>query len=333
VEHVSGGVVRFGRRWWFMRTTPIFVCIAAIGHTFSRGQVNTLMLMLICGLIAGLMTSRSFLAGLSLAGAICLKIIPAFLVLVPLWRRDGRCLVAVAVGLVVGLGAIPLAVLGPTRTVESYRVLGEAVLGPAFGLGGDRSRGEELLDVSASDSQSFRTMIQASLYPDRDTRPRDATGGVKWASNALGLLLMLVTLAACRGARRTETGLSLLFFAGALMLVMLLLSPVSHLHYFVLEVPLVMALLARDWAKKPALTGSLLRPGRADSPLSIGTLAILTIILLGNLLPQLPVFLVLRDRGLAGITALLLWLVACWALWRTEPPRTGVQTAPLPLAA
>jgi hypothetical protein len=62
-------------------------------------------------------------------------------------------------------------------------------------------------------------------------------------------------------------------------------------------------------------------------------MVLFTITFLGNLLPQLPVFLVMRDRGLAGMTALLLWIVACWALWRTETARREEQKMLLPLAA
>jgi hypothetical protein len=57
-----------------------------------RGQVNLLLLALLCGTAAATLRGRRFRAGLFLAGAICIKVIPAFLLLFPLWRRDGRCL-------------------------------------------------------------------------------------------------------------------------------------------------------------------------------------------------------------------------------------------------
>src|SRR5260370_36895256 len=91
--------LRWSRRWWILRTLPVVVCIPPIGHTLNRGQTNLLMLMLVSGLIAGLMTGRRFRAGLCLAAAVCVKVFPAFLFLVPLWRRAGRCLPGCALAL------------------------------------------------------------------------------------------------------------------------------------------------------------------------------------------------------------------------------------------
>src|SRR5262249_31041366 len=128
---------------------------------------------------------------------------------------------------------------------------------------------------------------------------------------------------------------------GTLTLIMLMLSPVSHLHYFVLEIPVIMALVARDWERKSTLTGSVFLSGRAESPLSLGTFAACLVVFIGNILPQLPLFLVLRDRGAAGVTAVLLWIVAWGALRaRTNPvleavpgpAPAAVSSAPVPLA-
>src|SRR5579883_414324 len=106
------------RGWWALRITPILACVIPIGHTLSRGQVNMLLLALFAGFLADLIHGRHFRAGLWLSGAICVKIIPAYLLLLPLWRRDGRCLAGCVVGLVLGLVVIPLIFLAPARTVD-----------------------------------------------------------------------------------------------------------------------------------------------------------------------------------------------------------------------
>src|SRR5262249_13819404 len=143
------------RRWWRLRTLPVLVCLPSIGHTLMRGQANLLLLALICGAIAALLRGRSLRAGLWLAGALCLKISAAYLLLVPLWRRDRRCLAGGLLGLVVGLGVVPAAALGPGGAAARYRELAEVLVGPALNLGGDRSRAKELIEVTATDSQSF----------------------------------------------------------------------------------------------------------------------------------------------------------------------------------
>ncbi len=128
------------RGWWALRMTPILACIIPLGHTLSRGQVNLLLLALFAGFLADLLYKRHFRAGMWLAGAICVKIIPAYLLLLPLWRRDGRCLAGCAAGLVLGLLVIPAVFLGPNRTLECYREMASTVLLPGLGGGDDASR-------------------------------------------------------------------------------------------------------------------------------------------------------------------------------------------------
>ena len=325
--------LRGSRRWWLLRTTPIVVCIPTIGHTLNRGQTNIVLLMLVCGLIAGLMSGRRFRAGLCVAVAICIKVFPAFLLLVPLWRRDGRCLAGTAVGLLVGLLLIPAAVMGPRKTVDAYRDFARVTIGPALGMSDDQSRAEELIDTTATDNQSFQSVIQASLHPDRDTRPRQASRSIKVAALGLGAVLTLLTLwAGRRGRARTGPGLAL--FVGCLALVMLMLSPVCHSHYFVLEVPLVLGLLALAWERRARLNGPCVSIG--DKGLvNLRTAALFAFLIVGNILPQLTSLIALRDRGLPALAALLLWIVSLRALAGQTPEREEVMATPdsPPLAA
>src|SRR5262249_25022464 len=170
---------RGGRRWWLLRVGPVLVCLPPVGHTLMRGQANLLLLALICGMIAAAVHGRRFLAGVSLAGAICLKIFPAFLLLYPLWRRDGRCLAGCAAGLFVGLILSPVVALGPRRTVDSYSKLAIVLVGPALGWGDHQSRADELIEVTATDSQSFLAAIHNTLHLDRSHRPKTASPAVR----------------------------------------------------------------------------------------------------------------------------------------------------------
>jgi hypothetical protein len=302
---------RWRRRWWLLRTLPVLACLPPIGHTLMRGQANLLLLALICGLTAGLMRGRSLLAGLCLAGAICLKIFPAFLLLVPLWRRDWRCLGGCAVGLIVGLVLIPLAALGPRMFVTEYRELTKVLVGPALGLGEDQTRAEELINVTATDNQSFVAVLHNTLHLDRDTRPNEAPPWEKRTAWLLGGTFTLLTLAAAY-RRRTDSGMSVAFFVGSMAVVMMLTSPVCHTHYFVLSAPLVMALVARSWERRPRRLGRF-------AGLGAGLVALVAVQIIGYTLPLiLPQLEVTRDVGVSLYAALLLWLLACVAMLRRD---------------
>jgi hypothetical protein len=291
------------RRWWALRLGPVLACVIPIGHTLMRGQVNLLLLALLCGAMASVIRRRSFRGGLWLAASICLKIIPAFLLVWPLWRRDLRFLCGCAAGLVAGLLLIPLAALGPARTLDCYGKLTTVLIAPGLGVGGDESRAEELINVTATDSQSLLAVLHNTLHPDPDTRPAKASAAVRLTSYAMGGAMTLITLLAA-GWRRGADPVATVLLWGGLILDMILLSPVCHLHYFSLAVPLVMALLVHRWQGRPTLA---LGPGLAGL-LVAGAVA--------NLLPQLPGMNALRDGGLAMYAAVALWLTGVVVLWR-----------------
>src|SRR6266511_4036912 len=178
-----------------------------------RGQVNLLLLLLLCGTAGALLRGRRFQAGLWLAGAVCLKVIPVFLLLFPLWRRDARCLAGCAAGLVLGMGVVPLAVLGPVRTAAFYREWAEVLVLPGLGAGGDQARAHELTDVTATASQSFQAMIHNTAYPNPATRPPRPATPVRLAHWGLGGLLTGLTL--LLAGRRADGPATVLHF-GAL---------------------------------------------------------------------------------------------------------------------
>lgn len=290
-----------GWRWWALRLLPVLACLPPIGHTLMRGQVSLLLLLLLCGMAAALLRGRRWQAGLWLAGAICLKVIPAFLLLYPLQRRDQRCLIGCAIGLVLGLAAIPTVVFGPARTWAYYQEWTHVLLWPALGPGTDQSRAKELIEVTATDSQSFQAIFHNTIYPDPATRPRQPSTAVRCAHWITGGLLTLLTLLI---ARRQQDSPATVITLGALTVIMLLLSPVCHLHYFCLSLPLVMGLLAAVWESKP---GFLAR---------VGMPAALVLYGVANTLPHFQTFQLLRDCGLATYAALGLWLVGMAVLWK-----------------
>ncbi len=310
-----------GRRWWALRLWPVLACVIPIGHTLMRGQVNLLMLVLLGGSVAAVLRRRPFQGGVFLAAAIAIKIIPAFLVLFPLWRRDGRFLAGCAAGLVAFLVVVPVAALGPGRTWFCYCRLTNSLIRPGLGAGGDDSRAEELTNITATDSQSVLAVLHNTLHVQRATRPDQASRAVRLASYAICGLLTLATLAAA-GRRPSRDPLAITLLWGGLILVMLLASPVCHLHYFTLAVPVAMALLVTRWQGQQAL-----HPG-------VGLLVLFVACGVGNLLPHLPALIRLRDGGAALYAALALWAAGTAALWRrTRRAPPGAVDAGLLAAA
>jgi hypothetical protein len=301
---------------------PILVCLPPIGHTLMRGQINLLLLALVCLASAAALRGRRLWSGAWLAGAASLKLFPAYLFLFPLGRRDRRGLIGCAVGLAVCLVLIPAAWLGPDRTLQLYRQQFDVLVRPALGLGGDRARDKELIEATATDSQSFVTMLHNSSHLDRATRPNVASPTARRLHWLLAATFTILTLAAVW--RRPLSGPRIPLFLGALSLVMILTSPVCHTHYFVLLVPMVMGLMAWHWEENP---GTL-----RLSPWLLGLFAVQVV---GQVLPLLPYPWAerLKDVGLATYTAVALWLAACLVVWRERPTASLVECAPTDLPA
>jgi alpha-1,2-mannosyltransferase len=307
-------VAASARDWWRLRVLPVVICLPAIGATLARGQVNLLVLALLCLALAAILRGQSFRAGLWLAAAICVKLIPALLILYPLWRRDVRCLVGIAVGLLVGLVLIPAVWFGPREALDCYREWTNVLVRPALGQGNDQSRAKELINVDATDNQSLLAILHNNLYPDRVTRPTQPDPAVRLTHWLLGGILTVLCLVFA--GRKAGDRLPVVLSFGALLIVMVMMSPVCHMHYFCLAIPLVMGLMSVDAERS------------ASDSLSPGLKALLAINFVGSTIPHLPEQ-PFRDAGLVGVMGLVLWAAGCvvlWRLWRlpSTPDRASV---------
>lgn len=174
------------RRWWTLRIWPVLACSVSIFSTLGRGQVAGLLLMMLGGAALAAVRARPWRAGLWLAGAISLKVFPAFLLIVPGLSRSWRWLGGAAVGLALGLFVLPALVYGPTRTLEYHREWARVMFTPAMSAasvpaatggpssanaGGqaadaDRSRWEELHSFRRVDNQSPLSILHHAVWAD-----------------------------------------------------------------------------------------------------------------------------------------------------------------------
>ena len=168
---------RFSLRWWALRTAPLLVLLPAIGRCQMRGQVGLLIVFLFCCFAAAILKGRRFRAGLWLSGAICVKVFPAVILVFALWRRDWRMLSGSAAGLLVGLILLPLIVLGPERTVASYKSFYQEIV--VAGIRGDSggTRGAELTGITSTDSNSPMVVLHNIMNPDKKNPPEDGPSG------------------------------------------------------------------------------------------------------------------------------------------------------------
>jgi hypothetical protein len=120
------------------------------------------------------------------------------------------------------------------------------------------------------------------------TRPGAFDPAAKLIHWATGGGLLVLTLLAAR--RLTAEPADQLVYLGCLCVLMLLLTPVSHMHYYAMAMPLVCGLWLRSLAARPA--------GVTADPVTLAVLAAWGLLTAIPLLPG-PVFDRLRECGFA----------------------------------
>ena len=324
---------RYCRRWWALRIVPVLICLLPIGHTLQRSQVNLLILALLCAMMASFIRRQSLRAGLWLSLACAIKVIPLYLVLYPVLKRDWRCLKGWGLGMFITIVAIPTLAWGPETTVTVYKNYFQTLLGPGLHIVADKNKtlNEELLGTGAKDNQSLQTSFYNVLHPqipDDPVREDPRPGWEKPVWFIVGLLLTAFTVGGggrvaggdtggepstvrCRIVRTlrhftvlgspTISSASLGLLLGSLVFLMSVLSPICHLHYFVYSMPMVMAILFDRWQHRRDL--------HVDRPL----LMLFGLFILANLVPHVVEY--IRDVGLPLWAGLGLWFVAVRRLW------------------
>jgi hypothetical protein len=285
------------RRWWTARNGPLFLCAGGIGYTIVHGQVNTLVALLVAAMFATWVAGRKLASGMWLAAAIAVKVVPAFLVLFPFIHRDRRSLIGVGLGLVLLLGVLPACVFGVSGAISENRKLVDQVLVPGTTGQGDQTRAKELTRTVATDSHSFQAVIHNYLNPDPKTRPADATVSTRiihWTICALMTAITLMVGWRCRGSDNATQ----LVILGCLLLIMILASPVSHIHHYAMALPAISGF----WLK-----GLVDRPGHAwPSPWVSVPLLVWCV---GTGLPLFPFELCvqMREFGLGTSATVIAW--------------------------
>jgi hypothetical protein len=232
-----------------------------------------------------------------------LKLIPAFLIIFPLWRRDRRWVGGLVVGLLVLLVAVPSFLLGINQALQSNEKFVRVMIRPSLATNVKADRAKEMFHVLKTDNQSIQAVLHAWQNwgeTDAPAQPNGPTRAIHWI---IGFGFTGVTLASVWRRRFESTEILLLL--SSLVVVMLLISPMSHLHYYCLTLPLVMALLNEAWVSPTCKRG--FWPGN-------GLAAMLALHVVGGAFPL--IFVKYRNLGFAPLTTLPLWFMAIRILWQ-----------------
>jgi hypothetical protein len=287
------------RRWWSARLGPLLVCAPGIGYTIVHGQVNTLVAALITAMVLAGIAGRRLAAGVWLAAAAALKVVPAFLFLVPLLHRDRRAVLGVVLGAVLVLGVLPAGFFGIVGTQREYEKFVDQVLVPGTTGGGDQTRAKELTATVATDSHSFQAVIHNWRNPTAATRPPNADSITRLAHWAIIAGMTAVTLWV--GGRHRKGGPpDQLVLVAAFVLVMVLASPVSHVHHYAMALPAIAGLWLKGLTDRP---GHAWPAGAITVPLVVWCAA--------TGLPLIPTreFVLLREFGLGTAATVAIWLI------------------------
>jgi alpha-1,2-mannosyltransferase len=182
-----------------------------------------------------------------------------------------------------------------------------SVVAPGAGMAGDGSRSQELTNANATDSQSILAAVHAWKHPNSDLRPGQADGTTKVIHWAAALFFLAGTF--CCALRAGRDVLSQMLIYGQFGALLVLVTPVSHMHYYAFLLPLVCGL----WLKGIAGDSARVLPVR-ECLLPLVFWGILTSV---PLFPG-PEFLFLRQRGLGAAATAGLWAWTGYLILRSD---------------
>jgi hypothetical protein len=241
----------FWQQWWLLRLGPVLAFLLYVGQGLGRGQLTPILLLCMVGFLVLYVDRRPVAAGFALAFGIALKLFPAILVLIPLLRRDWRALWWIAAWSALLFFALPALLVGPTATIELYRVLFVERVLPVLDPSASSPIHTEVLRWRPSFVSIGATLARLVTGPMPRETPLPLWSTVAHAVASVGLVGLVAAIGhgrfwRLRGAQPSEP--YALLTAGALLAALVpAVFVLSRLHYWTLALPLFMVLTADSW--------------------------------------------------------------------------------------
>ncbi len=294
--------------WWAVRIWPLFMILPDLLSTLSRGQINTVVLACICAGVYALSRGQRFRGGLAIGAAACIKIIPGVLLFDLLLRRGSRAVIGSVAAALAIMVLVPVLVYGPTRAFDySHEWVDRVILA---GLHTSEERLQAGANFADTDNLSIQGLLHnlTNISTPRGQRPPEPEPWIKWTHIAVSLGMLggslLIGSAPWSRPRRVDTAIQIALRVGMLCCVMVLASPMSHRHYFVMILPALAALVSINIARSHLAV-----------PNGWGMVLIPAYIVL-QCVPRVVQEGVLRDLPIPPLLTMVVWGMCAWQLTR-----------------
>lgn len=244
----------------------VLALLLLAAHAFqadlAHGNLNILIAFLVAAGLYGLTRARDLAGGLAIGVAAVLKLTPALLVVYLAWKRRWSAVGGSALGAALVAVVVPALVFGPTATVRLTQGWATQMIAPF-------ARGESPRhDRVGHANQSLYAQVHRLLgdYQAIEEEPEYGLpkvqvnllelppSTIRWVFNGLAVSLVGLTLLSASTPREDRRHLGHAAEVGAICLVMLLCSPRTWKHHYVLAVFaqafLLRALLVLPWPRE-----------------------------------------------------------------------------------
>lgn len=225
---------------------PYLLAAPVVISNLETGQVNIVIVFLLCAALFLHRQGKDLLAGGILGAAIALKLTPALFLAYFAWKRAPRVLAGAAAGLVLCWGVVPLLAFGPGLYAEVMRGWLESVAPflaegtRAEGIGAFRHTNQSLsaavvrllTETPAGGGREGLTVNVASLGMET----------ARWIVRGLSVAIVLFLVWICRRPPEAElpfatrNPLRYGLECGLVMIAMVFLSPISWINHYVILV-------------------------------------------------------------------------------------------------
>ena len=229
------------RRLWIY---PVMFSLIFIVDTLMLGQINMLILLLICSALYWIKKGKPETAGIFLGFASVLKITPLLFIAYFIFKKQFRIMKGVLISLLVFIVIIPVLFFGVGKTIEYHKTWFQRSFFPQvtnneFMEGRFYRSGNQSLEAMAN---RFLTDLPYNIVSGKYLTIKSVSilhfgrNTVKWITRLLVLIILCIMMILCRVPAEAHAGSSrLINFEYSLVLIaMVLISPLSWTHHFVI---------------------------------------------------------------------------------------------------